>query len=189
MYLICQSHWQNTPGGWSAKTVLEEAALASNLKLPFFLFISSLDFRNRIAHVVCMPRKVNLLRNWVLFLVSIDGNGEWECYIYAQNRTIPFFVTDLLGMSQSVFFFVCVLHLECLGCENTHTPIIATSLYTHYSCVVCTLLVVYSHNLLQMGSGSRKEGTGMLLMLCCFSELQHLNSSFKRIADFTGQAP
>lgn len=89
---------KDPPWGWNVPTILEESALASNLRLPLFLIIRSLDFRNRIAHVVFVAEKVSLLTNGVPFLVLIEGDGEWECYIYSQNRTTFFAV--LLGISQ-----------------------------------------------------------------------------------------
>lgn len=107
---------KDPPWGWSAQTILEEAALTSNLRLPLFLIIRSLDFINRIANVVFVARKVSFFffpEMEFLFLVSIEGDGEWECYIYAQNRTIPFFFAILLGILQSDFLFLscCVFYV------------------------------------------------------------------------------
>lgn len=84
MDLIWQSQWGRRipPWGWGAQTILEEAALTSNLRLPLFLIIRSLDFRNRIAHVVFVARKVSLLRNRAPFLVLIEGDSEWDGVVF-----------------------------------------------------------------------------------------------------------
>lgn len=101
MDLIWQSQWGRRipPWGWGAQTILEEAALTSNLRLPLFLIIHSLDFRNRIAHVVFVARKVSLLRNRAPFFQSWlrETVNEMVLYLWTKCRTIPFFVV-LLGI-------------------------------------------------------------------------------------------
>lgn len=52
------------------------------MRLPLVLIIRSLDFRNRIAHVAFVARKVSLLRNRALFLVLIEGDDGCDSVIF-----------------------------------------------------------------------------------------------------------
>lgn len=138
--LIWQSQWgRRIPCEAEALTILEEAALTSNLRLPLFLIIRSLDFRNRIAHVVLW------LGRWVcseiefLFLVLIEGDCEWDVIFmdkiednslfHCSSRNIAATLSSIKALYRLVFLFLTVLlyvfsvfgHIACqdwLVCEE-----------------------------------------------------------------------
>lgn len=74
-------------------------------------------FGNRVTHVVFVPRKVSLLRNGVPIFVLIEGDGEWENYFYAQNRTIPCFQRFSRKVRCVPCFGACFL--ECFDCGKS----------------------------------------------------------------------
>lgn len=129
-HLTVTARKKNLPRGWSVPAILEAAALTSNLRLPLFLIIRSLDFKNRLAHVVLVAGKVSLLGDGVSFL-GLGWGRRWikVLYLCVKIRAILplifFFYFSPRTFSRNtaawLFLMICLFPVVLLGlwvCEK-----------------------------------------------------------------------
>lgn len=112
---------KNPSWGHSAPAILEEGEIISHLRLPLYLIIHSLNFRNRIAHVVLMAKKERVCSE-----IKLDGGRLWMCWWYINGQDIGHFPLSLFLEDWYCFFIYrctekALLPLSCCAASSVKT--------------------------------------------------------------------